>query len=108
MVFYSKFSSPKIWLAKNLSKQTALFENTKITDNQRAQEILLTGLRLRKGINIKSLLIELNIKDDNILIDKKEFKKFNQLGLIEMNKELLRITNKGVPILNHITNKLIL
>ena len=103
-----KFSSPKIWLAKNLSKKTALFENTKITDNERAQEILLTGLRLRKGINIKSLLNELNIKDDNILIDKKEFKKFNQLGLIEMNKELLRITNKGVPILNHITNKLIL
>ena len=103
-----KFSSPKIWLAKNLSKQTALFENTKMTDNERAQEILLTGLRLRKGINIKSLLNELNIKDDNKIIDKKEFKKFNQLGLIEMNKELLRITNKGVPILNHITNKLIL
>ena len=103
-----KFPSPKIWLAKNLSKQTALFENTKITDNERAQEILLTGLRLRKGINIKSLLNELNIKDDNIIIDKKEFKKFNQLGLIEMNKELLRITDKGVPILNHITNKLIL
>ena len=79
-----------------------------MTDNERAQEILLTGLRLRKGINIKSLLNELNIKDDNKIIDKKEFKKFNQLGLIEMNKELLRITNKGVPILNHITNKLIL
>ena len=63
---------------------------------------------MQKQINIKSLLNELNIKDDNILIDKKEFKKFNQLGLIEMNKELLRITNKGVPILNHITNKLIL
>ena len=54
------------------------------------------------------MLNELNIKDDNKIIDKKEFKKFNQLGLIEMNKELLRITNKGVPILNHITNKLIL
>ena len=103
-----KFSSPKIWLTKNLSKQTALFENTKITDNERAQEILLTGLRLRKGINIKSLLNELNIKDANVVIDKKEFKKFNQLGLIEMNKELLKITDKGVPILNHITNKLIL
>ena len=103
-----KFSSPKIWLAKNLLKQTALFEKTKITENERAQEILLTGLRLRKGIDIKSLLKELNIKDDNIIINKKEFKKFNQLGLIEMNKELLRITNKGVPILNHITSKLIL
>ena len=103
-----KFSSPKIWLTKNLSKQTALFENTKITNKERAQEILLTGLRLRKGINIKSLLNELNIKEKDTIIDKKEFKKFNKLGLIEMNKDFLRITDKGVTILNHITNKLIL
>ena len=79
-----------------------------ITDNERAQEIILTGLRLRKGINIKSLLNKLNIKEDNIIIDKKEFKKLNQLGLIEMNRDILRSTDKGVPILNHIANKIIL
>ena len=103
-----KFSSPKIWLSNNLGNKTSLYEKIEISDHERAQEILLTGLRIRKGINIKKLFSKFNIKEKNLIIDKQEFKKFNQLNLIEINNDSLRITNKGFPILNYITNKLIL
>ena len=103
-----KFSAPKIWLEKNLQQKCALYLNKEISNIERVQEILLTSLRLTKGIDIKKVFNNLNINSKNNIIDKNELRKFKKLNLIEENNSFLKITRKGFPILNYITNKLIL
>ena len=103
-----KFSAPNIWLSKFLKEKSSFYEKIEISNKTRAKEILLTGLRLRKGVNIKKLFDNLNIRQKDLIIDETEYYKFNKLGLIETFNNMLRITNKGVPILNHIINKIIL
>ena len=103
-----KFSAPNVWLTKFLEKKSSFYEKIEISNKIRAKEILLTGLRLRKGVNIKKLFDNLNIKQKNLIIDENEYYKLSKLGLIETFNNVLRITDKGVPILNHIINKIIL
>lgn len=102
-----KFSSPKIWLQKSLEKNLTLYKNDKISEHERAQEILLTGLRLYNGINIQVLLKKLKLNSENEIIDIIELKKFKKLGLIDINKSIIKITKQGFPVLNHITSKLL-
>jgi oxygen-independent coproporphyrinogen-3 oxidase len=102
-----KFSSPKLWLKKSLEKKITLYKNTKISEIERAQEILLTGLRLNKGINTRILFKKLNINNKDQIIDIKALQRLEKLNLIETNNSLIKVTKKGFPILNHITSKLI-
>lgn len=103
-----KFSAPKIWLEKNLQKKCALYLNKEISNIERAKEVLLTSLRLNKGIDIKQTNKKLNISYENNILDRNELRKFKELNLIEENDSCLKVTKKGFPILNYITNKLIL
>lgn len=103
-----KYSSPKIWLSNNLQNKTTLYKNEEINSIERAQEVLLTGLRLTKGIKIKTLLSNTNTNNIDAFININNLEKFKKLGLIDMNNSVLKITNKGFPVLNAIINKLIL
>lgn len=103
-----KFSAPTVWLNKIFEKKTTFYEKTEISNKTRVKEILLTGLRIRKGVNIEKLFDNLNIQKDDSIINKKECGNLNKLGLIENNNDILRITKKGIPVLNHILNKIIL
>ena len=103
-----KFSAPKIWLEKNLKKKSSLYLNKEISNIERAQEILLTSLRLTKGIDIKKAFNKLGINSNNDILNKNELRKFKELNLIDETNSLLKVTNKGFPILNYITNNLIL
>ena len=69
---------------------------------------MLTGLRLTKGIKIKTLLSNTNTNNIDAFININNLEKFKKLGLIDMNNSVLKITNKGFPVLNAIINKLIL
>ena len=84
-----------------------MYKNDKISEHERAQEILLTGLRLYNGINIQVLLKKLKLNSENEIIDIVELKKFKKLGLIDINKSIIKITKQGFPVLNHITSKLL-
>ena len=103
-----KFSAPKIWLNKNLKKKSSLYLNKEISNIERAQEILLTSLRLTKGIDIKKAFNKLSINSNNDILNENELRKFKELNLIDETDSLLKVTNKGFPILNYITNNLIL
>ena len=103
-----KFSAPKMWLNRNLKKKSSLYLNKEISNIKRAQEILLTSLRLTKGIDIKKAFNKLSINYNNDILNENELRKFKELNLIDETDSLLKVTNKGFPILNYITNNLIL
>jgi coproporphyrinogen III oxidase-like Fe-S oxidoreductase len=103
-----RYSSPVIWLSKNLSGNTTLYKNDEICPKERAQEVLLTGLRLTKGINIKELFDNASIATLDTFINMTNLSKLQKLGLININLSTLKITSKGLPVLNTVINKLLI
>jgi len=103
-----RYSSPTIWLSKNLAGNTTLYKDEEISPRERAQEILLTNLRLTKGINLKELFDNANISSLDSFINISSLSELQGLGLIKANNSTLKITNKGLPVLNTVINKLLL
>ena len=103
-----KYSSPNIWLYKNLKGDSSLYKNDVIHPRERAQEILLTSLRLTKGIKIKTLFENTNITKLDTFINIDNLSRLKKIGLIHISHESLKITNKGFPLLDTIINKLLL
>jgi putative oxygen-independent coproporphyrinogen III oxidase len=103
-----KYSSPKVWLNKSLEKKSTLYKNIEISPIERAQEILLTGLRINNGINIGELFAKLQIDNSDLILDKKEVVNLKKLNLITAEDAILKVTKKGFPVLNYIINKLII
>jgi coproporphyrinogen III oxidase-like Fe-S oxidoreductase len=85
-----------------------LYSNDKITSVERAQEILLTSLRLTKGLKIKALLKFTNTDKVESFLNLDNCKMLKNQGFIEMNNSLIKITNKGFPVLNSLISKIIL
>jgi putative oxygen-independent coproporphyrinogen III oxidase len=103
-----RYSSPTIWLSKNLSGNTTLYKNEEICHKERAQEVLLTGLRLTKGIKIKELFDNASITTLDAFINMTNLSELQKLGLININTSTLKITSKGLPVLNTVINKLLI
>ena len=79
-----------------------------ICHKERAQEVLLTGLRLTKGIKIKELFDNTSISTLDAFINMTSLYGLQKLGLINMNTSTLKITSKGLPVLNTVINKLLI
>jgi len=103
-----RYSSPNMWLTKNLARNTTLYKNEEVAPKERAQEILLTGLRLTKGIKIKELFENASISTLDTFINITNLSQLQKLDLININKSTLKVTNKGLLVLNTIINKLLL
>ena len=97
-----------LWLSKNLTGNTTLYKNEEICPKERAQEVLLTGLRLTKGIKIKELFNNASISTLDRFINMTNLSELQKLGLINRNTSTLRITSKGFPVLNTVINKLLI
>jgi len=100
--------SPKIWLTNNLEKKSSLYRDDKITSLERAQEILLTNLRLTKGLKIKALLKIANADKIESFLNLDNCEMLKDQGFIEMNSSIIKITDKGFPVLNSLLSKIIL
>ena len=68
----------------------------------------MTSLRLTKGMKIKTLFENTNITKLDTFINIDNLSRFKKIGLIHINHESLKITNKGFPLLDTIINKLLL
>lgn len=77
----------------------------KISNKDAFEETLMLGLRMEKGVEIKTLN-EL-IKKDFIKSKKKKLEELSSLELIEYNEERLKVTDKGFYVLNKIILDLI-
>ena len=77
-----------------------------ISCEERAEELLLMGLRLVDGINKADFM---DICDINIhnFINQNHFQLLKQEGYIEEDEDYIRVTAKGFPILDFITLQLV-
>ena len=103
-----RYPSPFVWLNKYLKNNKTLLINNKISSKQRAKEILITCLRLTKGLDISELksLCDLNSLDK--VINKKMCDLLEKEKFLKIDNNNISITNKGFPVLNSIIKKIIL
>ena len=87
--------SPEKWLAKVQEKQNGLEENILLTEEEKIEEEVMMGLRTTHGIR-RSLAPML-----------KNVEQLAQDGFIELTDTNIRVTKKGMLVLNAVTHKLL-
>lgn len=92
--------SPERWLEIVQRNGHALEEKLALTTHMRAEERVMTGLRLQSG---------LMWDDSNIraVIDQNAMQRLSALGLVAYDERTLRATPKGWPVLNQLIAELL-
>ena len=76
-----------------------------LSDNERAEELLLMGLRLEEGINKQHFYNICGLELDNF-INVEALQQLSQLGFIENTPTSLKATDQGFLVLDYIISKL--
>ena len=97
---FENFKKPKTWLRNCLTHKTFFKKNLKINFNISEQEILLMGLRLNKGINLKK------IKNTSFL-NNTEILKLQSQGIINIKRNNLSINENYFNVHDYIVRKII-
>ena len=97
---FENFKKPKTWLRNCLTHKTYFKKNLKINFNISEQEILLMGLRLNKGIDLKK------IKNTSFL-NNTEILRLQSQGIINIKKNNLSINENYFNVHNYIVRKII-
>lgn len=81
------------------------FQHTVLTPNERAEELIIMGLRLTKGLNKKDFIdiCGLNL---HTFINQPNLTNLKQLHLVEEDETYLRATSNGFLVLNEIITQL--
>jgi len=90
--------NPDRWLEKVENEGHATAKRTRLTSNERAEEIIMTGLRLSEGIEVRPFESFLN---NDALFRLKEG------GFLVMEKGVLRTTDTGQLCLNSVISELL-
>ena len=78
-----------------------------VTAKERAEELIIMGLRLNEGINLVHFQERCGL-DFFEIINGKEFEYFKFEKMIEEKNEFIAVTDKGRPLLNYIIKRLCL
>ena len=103
---YRRISNPEKWLEQTEARGDGIQKKTKLTQKQVFQEMVLMGLRLTEGLDLRELnkqsgfAINHWIKPNNLqlLIDKK---------LLDLEDGKLRATDTGLLCLDAVITKLL-
>ncbi len=107
--YYATFKpkSPRTWVNKINENNFFFAKDSLIPSKIRAQEILILAMRLCEGIDLNNLCQISNATIDEI-IDMKKLGYLSDIGLVDLNNNNLRITKKGVLVLNSILSQIII
>jgi len=97
---------PEDWLAAVKSNGVGLDTLENIGAEERAIEAIMTGLRLRDGIDLDNWRA-LFAQSDKALINQEEAAVLINSGHLEYSERKLKLTPKGAPLLNFIIGKLV-
>lgn len=98
--------NPEKWLDNNLNSQNAIQKITEISERELIEEIILMGLRLKNGIDNSIFLQHLN-KSINEIFDIEKLQNLENLGLINLTKNNLKISDKSRILTNSIIAKIV-
>lgn len=102
----STLKSPERWLAKVQAHGHGLEENRAIPPNERAEEILLTALRLQDGISKSALHAATGLSLDAICAPKRRTRLIEQ-GYVLEDENSLRTSARGLPLLDWLLGELL-
>ncbi|AFE52622.1 coproporphyrinogen III oxidase [Rickettsia prowazekii str. GvV257] len=97
--------NPAQWLDAVSTKNVGIQTHSKLTNKEIIEEILMMGLRLRKGIKISTLEQRLSTALENIL-DINNLQHYQNQGLIKLDEHIY-LTDKGLMLHNYIVPRLI-
>lgn len=97
---------PSKWLESIENKGSAIQNHNYIDNKELSYELLLMGLRIKKGLNKKILGYHLG-KDFDKIFDIKKLQKLQNQGLIFIDSDYIRINPKQLLLCNSIINKTI-
>ena len=95
----------RFYIGKNLYNTFYPRQQELITHHERAEELLIMGLRLKKGINKEMFRKNCGLELDNCL-NQKNLQKFIQTGLLINTATSLKTTDKGNLLLNYLIENL--
>ena len=96
---FSQDRSPEKWLKNVAESGHATDQKHPLTVQAMAEEMIMTGLRLTKGLELVSFENRVGRKVDNF-IDQPRLQRLFELGYMEMDDHHLRATPQGLPLLN--------
>ncbi len=102
----STLKSPERWLSSVEKDGHGIEVNTPLSPTDRADELLLAGLRLAAGINLTSFNNSIG-NDIYQYINKQELTKLIDMGMMEISDDHLRTTHHGTLLIDSILGKLL-
>ena len=97
---FQNFKKPETWLKKSLSKKISFKKILKINLDITEKEILMMGLRLNEGIDLKKLKHNAFLYSDEVLELQKQ-------GIINVKKNNLRINENYFNVHDYVVRKII-
>lgn len=99
---------PNEWMKNVLNKGNGNVKEEILNENDRILEMMLMGMRLlNQGIPIDRFKHHSNGKSFEQVLNKEKLNLFQKEGLIDMNNERLKVTKKGMFVLNQILKELV-
>lgn len=96
-------SDPAKWLSQSETREDPTWESDRLSGQERAEEYLMMGLRLRSGISFDRLM---RMGADDGLPQR--IQEMMDLGMLEQNADRLRATDRGRNLLNSVLRELLL
>jgi oxygen-independent coproporphyrinogen-3 oxidase len=82
------------------NKQTPVVETLELSEKQLSAEFAFLSLRLKKGLDLSEYKLRFGV--DLTVKFAEDFERFEELGLIELNENTLRLTPKGFVFSNEV------
>ncbi len=97
---------PENWLSAIERNTHGIQEELGLTAEEQASEALMMGLRLYEGVNIAALAQRFGF-DEAELLSKQKLTQFSDLGLISQTDNVLKVTPKGMPLLDALLGEIV-
>jgi oxygen-independent coproporphyrinogen-3 oxidase len=101
-----RIHDPERWLSAVEADGHGTAKRQALPGPARAEEIIMTGLRLREGISLRRFQAATG-RDLNECLDPAGLEKMKKGGFVEMEDDCLRATPKGVLCLNEVLRQLL-
>ena len=98
--------SPEKWLKNIVANGHATDQSECLTAQARAEEMIMMGLRLSRGLNLMSFESRVGQKIENF-IDHNYLQRLFELGYMEKDDHHLRATAQGMPLLNGLLKRIL-
>ena len=101
-----RHKKPENWLEAVAAQGHGLAGEQALGQREQASEALLMGLRLAEGVDLAELSDRFGLPQD-ALIDRKRFDFCAGLGLVGRSGDRIRVTAKGMPLLDALLGQLV-